>query len=85
MPGELPSFYYPFAVQSLNSLTQFFVAIYGFKYSIKFKITYGFYGGMAIMIVLPLAGHFISDVTAKFWACFVILIVFGHFAGTSQA
>jgi len=79
-----PDFVYAFAVNGLAVLVQIIVIIYGYKLSDRVKIQTGMFINAAIMLALPFTAHFISDPVTTFWACFVLLFIFGGVNGMVQ-
>jgi uncharacterized membrane protein len=80
MPAYQPSSVFGFAVNGLLVFTSIANMIYGHKFSYVLRISGGYLGIAALMVVLPFVTNAL-DAPSAFAADITILVIFGVFGG----
>jgi hypothetical protein len=84
---ELPSHnvfnVFPFSVYAFQIFSMSWFIVYGQRYSYHLLISGSLAAIGCFIIVMPFLAH--TGDTSGFWSCLVALMVFGLFAGASQA
>ncbi|CDW83406.1 equilibrative nucleoside transporter 1 [Stylonychia lemnae] len=78
-----PSFVFGFAVNSLLTVVQVIILLYGYKVSYVVRISGGFLVIAVLMIILPLTTNYLGS-TSGFFTDIGILVIFGAMGGIVQ-
>ena len=81
MKGHNPAFVFPFANNAFLAVVQIFLLIKGSGVPEYIKVKIGFYLLGVLVIVLSVCSYYLSTDSARFWVCFVVLLVFGGVNG----
>ena len=82
MPGYSPSSTYPFAVNSLLFASQVYIMTTGDLFTYNGRLVTGF--GVAAVIVTIIPYLVQLPLGLNYWITFIVLFIFGAFAGIAQ-